>query len=75
MRRQVSTRERTALLPGDNVAGKKPSRVQKFSSERFTPSWVEFLGECELVLDWHVQNMCDAGGQYPFNLDEAQLCC
>jgi hypothetical protein len=57
------------LLPGDSVAGKKPTRTQGFASEPFTPSWVEFHSEHELVLDWHVQNQKEAGVQYPFVFD------
>jgi len=60
------------LLPGNSVAGKKPTRTQGFSSDPFSPSWMEFYSEHELVLDWHVQNQREAGVQYledpkPFN--------
>lgn len=57
------------LLPGDGSAGKKPARVQEFDSQPFTPSWVEFRSEHELVMDWHVQNLREAGVQYPFSFD------
>jgi hypothetical protein len=57
------------LLPGKYIAGTRPSRAQDFSVEPFTPSWVEFHSEHELVLEWHVQDMKAAGVQYPFVFD------
>jgi len=57
------------LLPGNIVAGRKPARLQGFDREPFTAGWVEFHSQHELVLDWHVQNMRDAGVQYPFVFD------
>lgn len=57
------------LLPGENVAGKKPARIQEFGSEAFTPSWVEFHSQNELVMDWHVHDLHKAGVLYPFVFD------
>ena len=57
------------LLPGNSVAGRKPSRIQEFKSEPFTPSWVKDHCQHELVMDWDVQNLRDAGVQYPFVFD------
>src|SRR6266436_7961932 len=57
------------LLPGNSVAGKKPARVHEFHRESITPSWVKFHSEHELVMDWHVQNLRDAGVPYPFVFD------
>jgi hypothetical protein len=57
------------LLPGESVAGKKPFRLQAFDSEPFTPGWVEFHSQHEMVMDWHVQNLRDAAVQYPFTFD------
>jgi hypothetical protein len=57
------------LLPGNSVAGKKPARVQGFDNIPFTSSWVEFHSQHELVMDWHVRNLREAGVQYPFVFD------
>ena len=57
------------LLPGNAVTSKKPARVQEFDSQPFTPGWVEFHSQHELVMDWHVQNLLKAGVQYPFVFD------
>src|SRR5260221_7282071 len=57
------------LLPGNSVAGKKPARIQEFDSNPFTPSWMEFHSQHELVMDWHVRNLRKAGVQYPFIFD------
>ncbi len=57
------------LLPGDDHTKNKPKRTQPFTSDPFTPSWVEHHSEHELVLDWHVQNQKEAGVRYPFVFD------
>jgi hypothetical protein len=54
------------LLPSDNTVLRKPSLVTKFDAEPFTPSWVEFQSEHELVLEWYVKDMQSAGVKFPF---------
>lgn len=48
---------------------KKPTRTGEFSDEAFTPGWVEFHCEHELVMEWYVKNQKEAGVQYPFVFD------
>src|SRR6476646_10837940 len=57
------------LLPAQEAHGNKPARVQPFDASAFTPAWVEFHRQHELVLDWYVQDMNAAGVQYPFTFD------
>ncbi len=57
------------LLPGKSAEEKKLAQVQEFDSEPFTPGWVEFHSQHELVMEWHVQNQREAGVQYPFVFD------
>lgn len=57
------------LLPGNNVAGKKPAKIHEFDNEPFTPSWVESHCQHELVMHWDVQDLREAGVQYPFVFD------
>jgi hypothetical protein len=57
------------LLPGESVDGNKPVRTQGFASDPFSPSWLEFHSEHELILNWHVRNQREAGVQYPFVFD------
>lgn len=53
------------LLPGESNA----SRSQKFAAESFTPGWVEFHCQHELLLSWDVLNMTQADVRYPFIFD------
>jgi len=57
------------LLPGGDPMRRKPRQAYPFTSERFTPSWIEFHSQNELVLDWSVNNQRAAGVQYPFTFD------
>jgi hypothetical protein len=57
------------LLPGNSETRIKPTRTEKFGSEPFSPSWIEFHSEHELVMDWYVRNQKEAGVQYPFVFD------
>ena len=57
------------LLLGNDKAGKKPTRTQSFTSDPFTPGWVEHHSQHELVLVWDVQNQKIADVHYPFVFD------
>jgi hypothetical protein len=57
------------LLPGNGSEGNKPARIEDFESAPFTPGWVEFRSQHEFVMDWHVQNLREAGVEYPFVFD------
>jgi hypothetical protein len=57
------------LLAGADKAGRRLRRSHDFTEEPFTPGWVEFHSQNELVLHWDVRNTDTAGVQYPFNFD------
>jgi hypothetical protein len=67
------------LLPGVPVAlelpptgvpfKKKPTKEQPFTAEPFTASWIEAHSEHELVLNWSVDDVHQAGVEYPFVFD------
>jgi hypothetical protein len=54
------------LLPSDNIMRRMPLRETKFDAEAFTPSWVEFHSDHELVLEWYVKDREETGVQFPF---------
>lgn len=57
------------LLPGGDQAHKKPARVHAFTMDPFTPGWIEFHGEHELVFNWAINDQKAAGVRYPFTFD------
>ena len=57
------------LLPGNSDFGEKPGWAKEIDPEQFTPGWVAFHSQRELVIDWWVNNMIEAGVQYPFVFD------
>ena len=58
--------EARELLPSGASAGKKPARATEFPSTPFTPGWVEYHSDHELVLEWYVNDTRMAGVQFPF---------
>jgi hypothetical protein len=59
------------LLPGGGAGwiSKRPFNEHPFPAEPISARWIEQLGRNELVLSWHVDNMDEAGVQYPFSFD------
>ena len=53
------------LLPGNSDFGEKPGWAKEMAPGRFTPDWVAFHSQRELVVRWRVNNMLEAGVQYP----------
>jgi hypothetical protein len=57
------------LLPAEKVWIRQPALTQGFEAGPFTASWVAFHSGHELVLEWRVRNLLEAGVQYLFVFD------
>jgi hypothetical protein len=59
------------LLPGSPIGHryKQPERAQPLTAERFTPGWIDFYSQHELVLDWYIHNAREARVEFPFAYD------
>lgn len=58
------------LLPGSEVpVSKKPTRVHERDDRPLTDAWLETLAVHEIVLGWNIDNVVEAGVEYPFQFD------
>ena len=58
------------LLPGsEGPVSKKPTRVHERDDRPLTAAWLETLAEHEIVLEWNIDNVMEAGVEYPFQFD------
>lgn len=57
------------LQPGNSGFGEKPGWAREIDPGQFTAGWVALHSQRELVVSWAVNNMLEAGVQYPFTFD------
>ena len=58
------------LLPGsEGPMSKKPMRVHERDNRPLSAGWLEPLAVHEVVLEWNIDNVVEAGVEYPFQVD------